>query len=68
MQDLQLLKAESTITDYLDGLQNNEISLQALLQNDQELVVYMTQTLDHIYEKAVNFDPNLDLSETSILL
>ena len=28
----------------------------------------MTQTIDHLYDKAVNFDPNVDLSETHVLL
>jgi hypothetical protein len=28
----------------------------------------MTQTIDHIYDKTVDFDPNVDLSNTQVLL
>lgn len=55
LQSAGMVQAESTITELLDSLQNDEISLQALETHDPDLLVYMLQTVDQLYNKTVEF-------------
>lgn len=41
-----MTEAELRITELLDTLQNDEISLMALESHEPDLLVYMTQTID----------------------
>lgn len=46
LQSTKIQSAELKVTELLDSLQNDEISLQALESHDPDLLVYMLQTVD----------------------
>jgi alpha-D-ribose 1-methylphosphonate 5-triphosphate synthase subunit PhnI len=60
--------AEQAISEQLDKLCNDEISLQSLLQNDEQFLVYMTHMVDELYNKTVKFVPKCNLDEMIVTL
>ena len=67
-QDSQMRNAEQAISEQLDKLCNDEISLQSLLQNDEQFLVYMTHMVDELYNKTVKFVPKCNLDEMIVTL
>jgi len=59
-QDLKVSAIEQKISEDLDSLCNNEISLNSMLEHDDPLLVYMTSAVDNVYAKTVNFRPSID--------
>ena len=39
---------------------NDEISLQSMFDNEDQLLVYMTQAVDNLYTKTVNYRPEIE--------
>lgn len=62
-QEQSISQVEDQVIQELDLLQNDEISLVDLQSNDPELLIYMTQTVDQLYTKSVNYKPEIDLSK-----
>jgi hypothetical protein len=60
--------AEEKVSDILDSLCNDDISLSALLNHEDSLLIYMTRTVDEIYYKMVNFRPEIDLQDSQIAM
>ena len=63
-QDSTFNGAEEKVSDILDQLCNDDISLSALINHDDSLLIYMIKTADEIYEKMVNFRPEIDLKDS----
>ena len=63
-QDSTFNGAEEKVSDILDQLCNDDISLSALINHDDSLLIYMIKTVDEIYEKMVNFRPEIDLKDS----
>ena len=59
-QDLKVGAIEQGISEDLDQLCNDEISLQSMFDHEDLLLVYMTQAVDNLYSKTVNFKPSID--------
>ena len=59
-QDMKISQIEQRISEDLDQLCNDDISLQSMFDHEDVLIVYMTQAIDKIYSKTVNYMPNID--------
>ena len=59
-QDLKVSALEQQISEDLDQLCNDEISLQSMFDHDEDLLVHMTQAVDNLYTKTVHYKPSLD--------
>ena len=68
-QEKQLRDVEQKIGENLEALCNNDICLQSLGAHEDGFLVYMTQTIDDLHSKQVNFRPKIDnLEEVMITL
>ena len=59
-QDLKVAAIEQRVSEDLDQLCNDDISLQSMFDHEDLLLVYMTQAVDNLYTKTVNFRPNIE--------
>lgn len=59
-QDLKVGMIEQRISEDLDQLCNDDISLQSMFDHEDVLLVYMTQAVDNLFAKTVNYRPNID--------
>jgi exonuclease VII large subunit len=68
-QEQQLQAVEQKISENLDELCNNDICLQSLGVHEDCFLIYMTQTIEDLYSKQVNFSPKIEnLDEVMITL
>ena len=58
-QNYKVCAIEQKISEGLDQLCNDEISLQSMFDHEDVLLVYMTQAVDNLYGKTVEFRPDI---------
>ena len=58
-QEVQLRDVEQKISENLEELGNNDICLQSLGVHEDCFLIYMTRTIDDLYDKQVNFTPKI---------
>jgi len=57
---MKISMIEMKISEDLDQLCNDDISLQSMFEHDDLLIVYMTQAIDNLYAKTINFRPKIE--------
>ena len=58
-QDLKVGMIEQLVSEDLDQLCNDDLSLSTMFEHDDVLLVYMTQAIDNLHSNTVNFRPNI---------
>ena len=58
---------DQKISENLDQLCNEEIRLESLGEHEPDFLVYMTQTIDEIYNKVAHFKPSIDNLDDTVI-
>ena len=62
-QSLQLAQIDQKVSEYMDLLGDDNMQLQELYHSDSNLLIFMNKKVDELYNKTVEFSPEIDLKE-----